>query len=528
MTDLRIVRRSQGQPINATGHTRRRLRSLLMPWGAAVAITMAAWGIRAVGITTDYNIFVDETTYTRIADNLATGRGLTLFGVPFDLHPPAGFAMMAAVIRIFSLRGGLATVLFDLRPFMALCGSLTCALVFILVGRTTSWWAGLIAATITAVDPFEIYYDSRVMLEAPAQMAAAGSIVLLAASIGPRTERQSWALTACGAVVAGVTLCVKEDFGLVLVGVLVLAVVLGWVLERRKAVLALVVMISCYLLSQLLLVLTSGFGPWWYQVGSGFRRLVGVEQTSGFNSAAVHVSLVSRLAADVTHFGVTYLILGLGAVAGGCQVISAVRRPPQWRQAATPDARGELLVALWVTSAAGYLAYATAFGTVEEQLYYLLLVPAVCTLVIACRRVAPRLGRQWRRVAIAIVVAVVVAADGAVWASVHSTRDDEYRQLLSWVPKHVPNGTTIAVTEYTAQFLLHGVKLGQWSTVPELIAHHVDYVLLSTTLVGQGYGIGTPQFEHYLQAHAKIAWEATGPSSGALVLFDVRAITGAH
>jgi hypothetical protein len=527
VTGLHTVRNSDELPINAIDQTQHRLRSLLLPWGAAVAITMAAWGIRAVGITTDYNIFVDETTYTRVADNLATGQGLTLFGVPFDLHPPAGFAMMAAAIKVFSMHGSMATVLFDLRPFMALFGSVTCALVFILVGRTTNWWAGLVVATITAVDPFEIYYDSRVMLEGPAQMAAAGSVVLLAASIGRRTEWQSWVLTACGGVIAGLALCVKEDFGLVLVGMLVLAIVLGWVVERKKAVVALIVMICCYLLSEFLVVLTSGLGPWWYQVGSGFRRLVGVQQTSGFNSAAVHVSLVSRLAADVTHFGITYLILGLGAVAGGCQVISAVRHRAKWVQAATPNARGELLVALWATSAAGYLAYATAFGTLEEQLYYLLLVPALCTLVIECRRLGPRLGRHWRKIAVAIV-AVVVMADGAVWANVHSTRDDEYRQLVSWVPKHLPNGTTVAVTEYTAQFILHGVKLGQWSTVPELIAHHVDYVLLSTALVAQGYGIGTPQFEHYLEAHAKVAWEATGPSSGDLILFDVRAITGAR
>ena len=374
MIGLYTARHRYELPIDAIGQTQQRLRSILLPWGAALAITMAAWGIRAVGITTDYDIFVDETTYTQIADNLATGHGLTLFGVPFDLHPPAGFAMMAAAIKIFSMHGSLATVLFDLRPILALYGSVTCGLVFILVGGTTSWWAGLVVATITAVDPFEIYYDSRVMLEAPAQMAAAASVVLLAASVGRRTERQSWALTAVCGVVAGLALCVKEDFGLILVGVLVLAIVLGWVVERKKAMLALIVMICCYLLSQSLLVLAGGLGPWWSQVGSGFRRMVGVEQISGFNSATVHVSLVSRAAADATHFGLTYVILGLGAVAGGCQVISAVRHQAKWRQAATPNARGELLVALWATSAAGYLAYATAFGTLEEQLYYVLLV----------------------------------------------------------------------------------------------------------------------------------------------------------
>jgi len=502
------------------------LRSPLIPWAGAIIVAAVAWAVRAVGITTDYNIFIDETTYTRIAYNLASGKGLTLYGVPFDLHPPAGFAIMAAAIKIFSMHGSLAEVLFDLRPFMALLGALTCALVFILVGMVTNWPTGLVAAAVIAFDPFEIFYDSRVMLEGPAQLAAIGSVVLLAASVDRTRKRRSWLLTCGGGLTAGLALCVKEDFGLVLVIMLVLATTLGWVLERSKAAVALVLTIGSYLVSQLLVVLTAGFGPWWRQVGSGLRRLIGVEQTTGFNSAAVHVSLTSRLAADATHFGVTYLILGFGAVTGVCQVVSAIRHRAEQR-GIQQVARAEQLVALWATSAVVYLVYATTLGTLEEQMYYLLLVPGLCTLVIWCHRNGPRLGPHWRKIFTAIIAGLLVA-DSAVWAAVHSTRDDEYRQLLAWAPKHLPDRSTIAVSESTAQFLMHGVVIGQWSTVPELVAHHVEYVLLSTTLVSQGYGIGTPAFEQYLDSHAKIAWQATGPSSGDLILFDVRSITGAR
>ena len=160
-------------------------------------------------------------------------------------------------------------------------------------------------------------------------------------------------------------------------------------------------------------------------------------------------------------------------------------------------------------------------------MYYVLLVPGLCTLAIWCRRVGPSVGARWRTI-LAVLVAVVLIADGAVWGAVHSARDDEYRQLLAWAPRHLPDGTTIAVTEDTAQFLMRGVTLGQWASVPALIAHHVDYVLLSTTLVREGYGTGSPRFERYLETHAKVAWEATGASSGALILFDVSSITGAH
>ena len=261
----------------------------------------------------------------------------------------------------------------------------------------------------------------------------------------------------------------QRYFGLVLVIMLVLATTLGWVLERSKAAVALVLTIGSYLLSQVLVVLTAGFGPWWRQVGSGLRRLIGVEQTTGFNSVAVHVSLTSRLAADATHFGVTYLILGFGAVTGVCQVISAIRHRAEQR-GIQQVARAEQLVALSATSAVVYLVYATTLGTLEEQMYYLLLVPGLCTLVIWCHRTGPRLGPHWRKIFAAFIAALLVA-DGAVWAAVHSTRDDEYRQLLAWTPKHLPDRATIAVTESTAQFLTHGVVIGQWSTVPELVAN---------------------------------------------------------
>jgi 4-amino-4-deoxy-L-arabinose transferase-like glycosyltransferase len=527
LTDaLRTLHRPDEFPAREVTPARRRLLSLLLRCAPVLAIVAAAWVIRAIAITTDYNIFVDEATYARVADNLATGQGVTLFGVPFDLHPPAGFALLAAVIRVFSLHGGLASVLFGLRPFVALLGAVTCGFVYLFVGRLTTRPAGLAAAAVLALDPFEIRYDSRVMLEAPAQVAAAGSVLLLTAAIGSQTERRSWILTCGAGIAAGAALCTKENFGLVLAAALVLALLLGVVLERAKVAVALAIMICCYLLSQALLIITSGLAPWWYQVGSGLRRMAGVEQTSGFNSAAVHVSLTSRLAADAPHYGVTYLILGLGAATGLWQVVGAVRHRARWRQA-EPTARRQLLVALWAAAAAAYLCYSTAFGTLEEQMYYVLLVPGTCTVVIGWWRLGPLRTRHWRKVAAACVV-LLLAVDAVVWGAVHATRDDEYRQLLAWAPGHIRSGATVSVTEFTAQFLMHGVVLGQWATVPELIAHHVDYVLLSTTLVDQGYGIGRPAFEQYLEEHAKIAFEATGPSSGELILFDVRAITGTH
>ena len=305
---------------------RRRSPARLAVWAGVIDIIALAWLLRVIGITRNYDIFVDEVTYTRIAENLATGHGLVLYGAPFDLHPPAAFALYALAIKLFSMHGSIAGVLFELRPFVALLGSISCALVFLLVGGLTKWRFGLCAAIIAALDPFEIFYDSRVMLEAPAQLASLIAILLLARSLCSRSEWQSWTLVMLSGIAAGIAMCAKEYFGLTLILVLLICLLTGWVTERRKAATALTVMGVCYIFSEYAVIASTGFPSWWYQTTSGLRRLIGSEQITGFNSSTVHVSLLSRLTANANHYGVTYLILGFGAVAGVIKLAGVARR----------------------------------------------------------------------------------------------------------------------------------------------------------------------------------------------------------
>ena len=505
---------------------RRRSLAWVPVWVGVIDIIALAWLLRIIGITRSYDIFVDEVTYTRVAENLATGHGLTLYGAPFDLHPPGAFALYALAIKVFSMHGGIVNVLFELRPFVAFLASISCALTFLLVGSLTKWRYGIIAAAIATLDPFEIYYDSHVMLEAPAQLASLFAILFLARSLYSKSERQSWALVILSGIASGFAICAKEYFGLVLTLLLLTLLLTGWVIERRKAATALTVMGVCYIMSEYVVIVSTGYQSWWYQVTSGLRRLVGSEQITGFNSSTVHVSLLSRLTADANLYGITYLILGLGAIAGVIRIVWVIGRRADWASSAQVADRGQLLVALWSFAATAYLGYATLFGTIEEQMYYLLFIPCLCALTLAASYAIPRLASHWRRVAVALF-AVVIIADSTVWASIHHRSDNEYSQLLAWAPNHLPEGSKVAVTDDTSQFLLKGETLGQWATIPALIKHHVDYVLLSTTLVSQGYGLAKPDFEQYLQAHATVAFRAAGPSEGALIIYDVREITGA-
>lgn len=493
------------------------------PWLVALAIAGAAWVIRVIGITTYYDVFIDEVTYSQIADNLATGHGVTLYGTAFDLHPPAAFGLYAMAIKLFGLHGSILDVLFGLRPLAALCGAVSCGLVYILITTVMDWRFGIAAAAVVMLDPFEIFYDDHVMLEAPAQLAALTAVLLLVLTLKVKSRRRSWELTVLAGLAAGVSMCSKEYFGLVLALMLLLCMVTGWSLRRKQSATALLIMLACFSLSEILLMLTGGFQEWWDQVGSGIRRLVGAEQITGFNSTTVHVSLLSRVAANASHFGVTYLLLVSGAVAGLAVLFATFRRRQQWMRRAGGRNRARVLVSTWAFAAACYLGYATVFGTLEEQMYYLLLMPAICALVIWVSRLRP-FGQR----AATVVLAVFLVIDSTVWVAVHRTPDNEYRQLVTWATTHLPTGSTVSVTDGTAQFMLQGVILGQWATLQELTQHHVDYVELSTSLTSQGYGIATVGFEQYLDAHAKVVFQANGPSEGSLEIFDVRAITGAR
>jgi hypothetical protein len=184
-----------------------------------------------------------------------------------------------------------------------------------------------------------------------------------------------------------------------------------------------------------------------------------------------------------------------------------------------------VVCAAWAFSACLYLLYATLVGSIEEQMYYITLAPCLLALTVWISST----GRAHRVRALTLVGAALVAAalvfDAAVWATVHSRDDNVYASFLRWEPTHIRNGSTIAVTEDVAQFVLTGVTMGQWNTPAELAANQVDYVLVDTTLVSQGYGEATPALVAYLNADARVVFRAHSAQSGSLLLYDTRSLT---
>jgi hypothetical protein len=484
----------------------------------AVAVVAVALVLRVVNVRRSYDVFIDEVTYTRIAHSIAEGGGVRLDGQPFDLHPPAGLALYGLVDRLFSLPSATLPALLDLRLVPAVLGAMSCGGLYLLLRRaTTPAWA-LVAGLGLAIDPFAILYDSRVLLEAPAQLAAVATLGFLAAAVGrERTTRGRWCVAGAG-LFGAVTLCTKETFGVVLVVALVALWVTAWTHERRTVLAVSAAAAGGYAVNVVCLGLSTGFSPWWHAQTGGVARLVGADQTTGFNAASTRVTLVSRVFADAGDDAVTYGLLVLGVLAAAATLWRT------WQRRRQPDrsvpARIATLVSVWTIAGAAYLAYATLFGTIEAQMYYICLLPCVAALTLFVTSHRWSWSRDIRRV-VALVVIAALVFDATAWVRIHTASDDDYVRMVAWETTHLPPGSVVAATENTAQFLLQGVVIGQWHTPAALRAHHVDYVVVSTTLTDQGYALAAPSLLTWLDAHARLVFDADGATTGHLEIFDV-------
>jgi 4-amino-4-deoxy-L-arabinose transferase-like glycosyltransferase len=445
------------------------------------------------------------------------------------------------VILVIGLHGGTEAVILSLRNVDVVLGAATCVLTYLLVERAANRWVAVIAALLVAIDPLVITYDSRVMLEGPAQLATVTAFLMLAVAVHApvaSSSRLRW-LFAAG-MASALVFCTKDTFGLVLGLTLAILLLTGWFVSRREALFVLGVGLIGYGISVVTMGLSYGFGVWWRDQIGGASRLVGTSQITGFNSPQVHVSIVSRFLADLPTFAVSYLILGFGIVAA----LGLLIRLKPWKPSPTPRETWSLvtvLVAIWTVSAAAYLVYATLIGTIEEQMYYILLLPSALSLCLwfasrpeprshQLHRSRPRQRhrsrpRQWQRIGVALVT-LALLFDAVVWVSVHSHQDDEYRQMLAWEAVHVPPTAVVSATEDLSQFLLRRGIIGQWNTISELKSHHVDFVVVNLSLVDQGYGLADTSFERTLQREGHLVFEANGATDISLRIYDVRSITG--
>jgi hypothetical protein len=484
------------------------------------------WGIR-----TAHELFIDEVTYATIALNVATGEGVILYGESFHLHPPAVFAVLAAAIALLGLEGAeLTEVLYALRPVPALFGALTPPLVALLVHRVTrSWAAAAIAGALLVLDPFLIRFDGRVLLEAQAMALAVGGILVVAGLPDRELRGRPVTLPAVGAglLLAG-SLLTKETYAFVTVLPIAVLLATGWVVQRRTAATVLATSLLTYL-GYLVGLIAAGELPTWIdQKTLGVQRLLGVVHITGFNQEGAP-SFVERLLVNLERLAVTYGLIGIGVVVTAWLVVRLVRG----RDIPGSDGPGATLVVVWAACAHAHLAYALTIGTLEEQMFYLLLVSAVPVVVVGVRAVLhpsaplPALVERVPGSVIAGLVAagtvVALVLNAVVWLQVQGESDASYPDFLAWADE-VPIGSRIATTDESSQFLLDHVEVRRLETGSEVRRFDADYLVLFTELIDQGY---SPVDDELLDltARGELVFRSTSRTVGAIEAYDLSGVT---
>lgn len=486
----------------------------------AAGLTLLAALLRLIEITSAYDLFIDEATYAAIARDGSLVTGPLLHDLPFVLHPPLGLLLLAIPADVLGIQD-VATLVAGLRPTVALVGALTVGVLYLTLHRAGLRKAAVVAALLVALDPFIISFDSRVMLEAFAQLFAVLTVAaVIRLSTASRGGRGRWVILT--ALAGAATFGTKETFGLVVLLTLLLVAVTAPCGERRLPLLGAGGMLVGYGAVNAVMVSWSGFDVWWQLRTDGLSRLLGLQHPTGFKAEGVQHSFVDRLLASGPELAATYAILAIGGMSA-LGLLWAVRRHRS--QVSLLPAAGPAtvrIISLWAVSACAYVAYAVMFGSLEEQMFYIAAAPcaaALTVLVFLIDRVA------LRRVAISGLL-LLLLAQSVTWVQVHTARADVYAQLLDQIDDVAPDDSVIAVTEETAQFVLTGYELGQWATVPELVASEVDYVLMSDRLVEYGYGLADAEFAQRVRAEGDLVLSLRGRDSD-LQLYDVRAWTGA-
>ncbi|MGI9004195.1 MAG: ArnT family glycosyltransferase [Pseudonocardia sp.] len=488
---------------------------------AAVAVASAAVGLRLIGQTTAYELFVDEIQYVDLGNSFAEGRGPELFGEPFFLHPPLFFALLGGIIDQPVTQVTVDLVL-ELRWVNSIFAAFNVLLIVAVARQVTGRDPALIAGALYTLDPFAIKFDSRVVLETSMMTAVLAGVLAALLAVQANGTRRTWWLIGAG-VAFGIALTTKQTSALVTTVPLGLMLITSWGLRRREAACVLGVQAGVYGAYLGWVLATERIGDWWEQTFVGAARAIGTIQQTGFNAPGAP-GLLDRVLANLSLFGPTYLLIAVGS-AHVAHLLATTRR--SLRAGTHPTGRQDsatassTLLTCWFLGILASIAYTVGFGTLEEQTFYLLAVPSMVAVAMAVSRFAvlPRLVY----LAGGMAVAAILFGSSAVWYRVHSTTDDTYHAFTTWAATNLPVGTQLGLTEGMAQFVLPGYGAHAFTSVDDIRTTGARYVLVSTQLTQLGFASITPAVIDTLDARYAVVFHVTGRTSGDLQLYDLNA-----
>lgn len=499
-----------------------RLAADRRPGAAAALAALLAVGLtaalRAVRLGPSFNIFIDEVTYVQLAQNAVGPAGVSLYGRPFFLHPPAFFYLEGAYLAVVRQPGALIAQIYAARGLVVLFAALSAALVFVIVRRCAGTAAAGLAALLFACDPFVIRMNSLVLLDTPAMFWVLAGYALLLGGLpadldAPADVRAPLgrARAAAAGLAFGLAILTKDMMAAVTLVPLLACALLGWVLPRRRALLAAAAAGLTYLAYLLGVALAGQWSVFAAQKSLGLQRVLGGLRITGLNRPD-GPALGERVLARLGEFGPTYLLIGLG-------LLGLLLLLPRRSAAAR-------LLALWMGATCLLLAVCLGFGTIEEQFFYWLVV-AAAPVGVAGAALALRGGLAPRRLALpaAALLLLCLGWSALQWARVHTTPDNGYEQALALLEAR-PAAEKVAATSETGQFLMLAQgrasgPWGKWSDPAALEGRRPRYLLISTLqLVWDRQG-AAQRLLGWAEQHGRLLLRVDGHRDDTILLYQI-------
>jgi Dolichyl-phosphate-mannose-protein mannosyltransferase len=492
----------------------RTLRPLLL-LTALVITACVTFMLRAAFLNRSFEVFFDESIYLTISQNTAHSSSITYDGkIPFFLHPPLFFLIEAGFLDLTRPLGNQIQQIFAVRYVNVFFAALTSGLILLLCRRLANWAAGLAAAAAFAVEPFLIRINSRNLLETVATFWVLLGLYLLTK---PRDEGRAAPSTLSGGLAFGAALLTNEPSAFLTLLPLAVCTVTGRPLPRTRALSAALAAAALYSLYPLGVLLSGTWSEFADQKLRGLRRFAGLLQESGFN-AGHGPSFHSAVLSHADQFLTTYALIGYGAVV--IVLLALFGRGPG------------RLVALWGGCAYLLQVYSVFFGTNEEQYFYYVVVLAIVASAVGTAQLW-RTGTEDTPTRIRLVRAVILGLlplffvwSGHVWTERHLTPDNGYERLFAYIEHSVPPGSRISATDSTQIALLrdHPYQVASAGTPAAVTALRVQYLMVSTQLVHDGYSSATPELLAWLPRHAVLLHRFYGPTDGELLFYQIAGV----
>lgn len=540
-----------------------------MRWSTLCAISLTCILILAYRIDAAPDIFMDEIIYYRAAFNLVTHGNLTWDRSPIFVHPPIHFLTQALFLDLMGLNHGFQPFAgtYVVRLVNVLAAAVSAGLLFLLIDRLSNLRTATVVSLFLLLDPFVVRINRRNMLETMAEMWILAALL----AYWHYRDRLNLRNIVLIGLLFGFALLTKELVFFQFIILPIFMLLSGRWQDLKKLLLISGIAFCIWLL----------FPFWAWSLGQwseflankayNFDRLRGTVQITGWNREGV--SFINALSVNLFQYGTSYLMILLGA--STTALLFFVGR----------NERSRFIVA-WNLTAFAFFGYTIAFGTINDQFFYFLMIPVIVMNVTLLMGWVDRLAgfasstdpmssgilalsypdsswgfvrvvgwlkhldsylqifTNWlleighlitRRKIVANSLLAIILTTGITLQSYNIYRwvilyvmesDNSLYQLTSYIQANIPLGTRINSmfdkSEPTLDLMLPGYEIVSLRRQNEIEDQQVEYAILSSKNLWGRYGKITPDYYDWVTNNGELLFSTYGNSFWQVSLYKLQ------